>query len=205
VPVAAVPDGYLLDAQGRLVPAGLVKPEHLLEDGLVRELHARAVKLSGMLAEFRAAALAEIDSLLEVLAEKYHAERGGLRGNLTMNSFDGMLRLQLAVSDQIELGPELQAAKALIDTCIRAWSKDAGPELQAVVNDAFDVDKKGQLNTDRILGLRRLAIEDPTWLKAMEAIGDAVRVVSSRRYLRFYSRSKPGEKLVQVPLDIARV
>lgn len=33
-----VPEGYMKDAKGRLVPLEAVKPEHLLEDELVRRL-----------------------------------------------------------------------------------------------------------------------------------------------------------------------
>jgi hypothetical protein len=202
---AEIPGGYMRDAQGRLVPLAMVKPEHLLEDGLVRELHARAVKLSELLRRFREESMFEIETLQDLLAEKYHAQRGGQRGNITLSTYDGMLRMTVAIGDQVELGPELQAAKSLVDTCIRGWSQGASLELQAIVNDAFDVDKKGRLNTDRILGLRRLAIDDPNWLKAMEAISNAIRVVSSKRYLRFYSRAAAGDKLAQVPLDLASV
>jgi hypothetical protein len=200
-----VPEGYRRDAQGRLVPLAMVKREHLLEDELVRDLHSHAVAISELLRKFRTDALFQIDALQDLLAEKYNAQRGGQRGNLTLSTYDGMLRVQLAIADQVELGPELQVAKSLVDECIRGWSKGASVELQAIVMDAFDVDKKGRLNTDRILGLRRLAIEDPNWLKAMEAIGDAVRVVSSKRYLRFYSRAAQGDKLNQVPLDMTSV
>jgi hypothetical protein len=46
-------DSYLKDAQGRLVPIELVKPEHLLEDDLVRALHAKAIVISEQLRLFR--------------------------------------------------------------------------------------------------------------------------------------------------------
>jgi hypothetical protein len=196
-------DGYMSDAHGRLVPIELVKPEHLLEDDLVRALHAKAVKLSEMLHDFREASVTDILTFLDILAEKYNAQRGGQRGNLTLNTYDGTLRCQIAINDQLELGPELQVAKDLVDACIRRWSEGASVELKAIVEDAFDVDKKGAINTDRILALRRLAIDDPEWQKAMVVIGDAVRVVSSKRYLRLYKRSGTDQKHTQVPLDLA--
>lgn len=196
-------DGYMSDAQGRLVPIELVKPEHLLEDDLVRALHAKAIVISEQLRLFREQSVADILALLDLLAEKYGAQRGGQRGNLTLNTYDGTLRVQLAINDQLELGPELQSAKDLVDACIRRWSEGASVQLKAIVDLAFDVDKKGKLNTDRILGLRRLDIQDPEWLKAMVAISDAVRVVSSKRYLRLYTRKGEDQKHTQVPLDVA--
>jgi len=196
-------EGFMPDAKGRLVPVALVKEEHLLEDQLVREVHEKASALSARLSEFRLTTTAEILALVELLGEKYGAKRGGQHGNITLTTFDGKLRVMMAVSDQLELGPELQIAKDLVDACIRRWSEGASVELKAFVDGAFDVDKKGKLNTERILALRRLAIDEPDWLKAMEAIGDSVRVTSSKRYLRIYTRGAVDDKYVQVPLDIA--
>lgn len=200
----AVPDGYMRDARGRLVPSALVKPEQLLEDALVRAVHDKAAKLSEALRVFREATFGDVEALLAILAEKYGVELGGDRGNLTLDTFDGDLILQVSIGDQLDLGPELQVAKQLIDACIHRWSKGASIELQAIVNDAFDVDKKGKLNVGRILALRRMSIDDEDWKKAMDAIGNATRIVRSKRYLRLYS--KAGDKAkTQVPLDLASV
>lgn len=203
-PAAAVPDGYLRDPRGRLVPAALVKPEQLAEDALVRELHGRAILLSEQLRKFREAAFADIEALLELLAEKYGVTLGGGRGNLTLDTFDGELLVLVSVGDQLDFGPELQIAKQLIDGCIHRWSEGASVNLQAIVNDAFDVDKKGKLNVGRILALRRINIVEADWLKAMDAISAATRVVRSKRYLRLYRKRGDLEK-EQVPLDLASV
>ena len=86
------------------------------------------------------------------------------------------------------------------------WAEGGNPNLKTIVNDAFDVGKEGKLRMDRILGLRRLAIEDKEWLRAMDAISDAVRVTQSKRYIRFYRRDAgPAGGYAQMPLDIARV
>ncbi|MFT8418999.1 MAG: hypothetical protein ABF636_09260 [Acetobacter sp.] len=45
-----VPEGYMKDTKGRLVPLEAVKPEHLLEDELVRRLHEAAAQLAEQLA-----------------------------------------------------------------------------------------------------------------------------------------------------------
>jgi hypothetical protein len=204
VPAPPALDGYMRDARGRLVPAALVKPEQLLEDALVRGLHEKAAKLSGLLRDFRDTALDDIEALLDLLADKYRVTLGGDRGNLTLDTYDGELIVMVSVGDQLDLGPELQIAKTLIDGCIHRWSEGASIELQAIVNDAFDVDKKGKLNVGRILALRRMNIDDADWKKAMDAIGNATRVVRSKRYLRLYRKS--GDKAKeQVPLDLASV
>jgi len=200
----APPADCMLDASGRYVPSALVKAEHKLEDELVREMHAEALQQSAAIRAFKDASFEKVDTLLALLDEKHGAKPGGAKGNLTLSSYDGSLRVQVAVGNQVEFGPELQAAKTLIDACIEEWAASSGPELRVLVNDAFDVGKEGKLRTDRILGLRRLEITKPEWIKAMAAIGDAVRVVSSRRYVRFYQRAKAGGTFDQVQLDIAR-
>ena len=129
---------------------------------------------------------------------------GGGRGNLTLDTFDGELLVLVSVGDQLDFGPELQIAKQLIDGCIHRWSEGASVNLQAIVNDAFDVDKKGKLNVGRILALRRINIVEADWLKAMDAISAATRVVRSKRYLRLYRKRGDLEK-EQVPLDLASV
>lgn len=66
----------------------------------------------------------------------------------------------------------LLVAKALVDKCLRDWSADASDNIKALITGAFDVDSKGELNTAKILGLRKVDIQDANWLKAMEAISD---------------------------------
>ncbi|MDR1858862.1 MAG: DUF3164 family protein, partial [Treponema sp.] len=75
-------------------------------------------------------------------------------------------------------------------------------EIKALVNSAFYVDKAGNINTARILGLRRLDISDPEWKRAMEAITESIQVSGSKEYLRVYTRADNGE-YQQVPLDVA--
>ena len=41
--------------------------------------------------------------------------------------------VQLQVADLLEFGPELPAAKLLIDECLAQWSADSGAELRALL------------------------------------------------------------------------
>lgn len=198
------PDGYKEDAGGRLVPVALIKVEHLLEDEMVRELLHEAARLQRELRAFREAAFTRCRGFMDLLAQEYQAPRGGKKGNVTFTSYDGSIRVQIAVGDHITFGPELQIAKSLVDQCLREWSEGANANLRTLVSDAFQVDKEGKVQADRILGLRRLAIEDPTWKRAMAAIGDAVRTSFSKEYIRFYVRPSREHDHALVALDIAR-
>lgn len=200
-----IPDGYMQNAQGALIPEAKVRPEQKLEDELTRKLVADAKHMSGALAGFKAYALGEAAAFRDLLLEKYEAQKGGAKGNVTFRSFDGTLEMQVAVADSLTFGPELQTAKALIDECVQRWSKGVNDNLQALVNDAFQVSKEGRIDTGRVLGLRRLDIQDDAWARAMGAIGDAVRVVSSKTYVRFYERDPDTGVRRAIPLDVAAV
>lgn len=197
-----IPPGYRRNAAGDLVAEANVKPAHKLEDELVLRLAARAAELSEQLAAFRAEALSEIQAFRDLIAAEYGAKNSA-GGNMTLTAFDGSRQIQVAVAKSITFGPELQAAKALIDQCVTRWSEGANDNLRTLVFDAFQTDRQGKISTDKVLGLRRLAIEDGDWVKAMEAISDAVRVTGSKTYIRFYRRN--GEALDPISLDLANV
>ena len=200
-----IPDGYMQDAQGNLVPMAKVKEEHKLEDELVQQLAGSAQSLRKLLSEFKARALDEASAFKGLVAQKYGATKGGAKGNMTLRSFDGSLEMQIAVSDNLSFGPELQAAKELIDTCVELWSEGANDNMRALINHAFQVNKEGRIDTGRVLGLRSLDITDAEWGRAMDAISDAVRVTSSKTYIRFYEIDTETGRRTAIPLDLAAV
>ncbi|MBB2164326.1 DUF3164 family protein [Gluconacetobacter sp. 1b LMG 1731] len=199
-----IPDGYMQDSAGRLVPRDKVKPEHLLQDDLVCRLFAQAAERREQLRAFREVCFSEIRSFLALLAENYDTAMGGAKGNLTLPSYDGTKRITVAIGDSISFGPELQVAKTLIDSCLTRWTEGGNANVRAVVLDAFEVGKEGKIRTDKILGLRRLAIEDDEWKRAMGAISDSIRIDTTKAYIRFHERQRAEDAFSQVPLDIAR-
>ena len=198
------PDDYMTDSAGRLVPRANVKPEDLLQDELVKKLFERARSIRDGMRQFREDADSDIRAFLDLLAEQYGAKKGGAKGNLTLSTYDGRERVTIAISDTITFGPELQIAKELVDSCLTRWTEGGNANIRAVVTDAFDVGKEGKLNVSKILGLRRLSIDDEKWKRAMQAITDAVKVNASRSYIRFHERASPDAAFIQVPLDISK-
>ncbi|MBO9421737.1 DUF3164 family protein [Labrenzia sp. R4_2] len=204
-PQTTVPDGYWKDAKGALIPIETIKPEHQEEDALVKSLVEEAEDINARLAAFKARAFGDVQAFRDLIAEKYGVKRGGKKGNVTLSTFDGSHQVVVAVAEHISFGTELEAAKELIDGCIHKWSEGANANLRALVDQAFQVDKQGKISTSRVLGLRRLAIEDPDWLRAMDAISDAVRVTGTKTYVRVYRRDPVREDREPVSLDIASV
>lgn len=201
----AIPAGYWQNAQGALIPVDMVKPIDRARNDLVHELVQKASELSQMMAKFKTEAFADIAAFVDLSVEQYDTNVGGKKGNLTMYSFDGRYKVQRAIQEHLQFDERLQAARALIDECLADWTAGAAPELKAIVANAFNTDKAGNISTSRVLGLRRLDIKDARWLKAMTAIGDAVQVVGSKAYIRVYERIGDSEMYRAIPLDIAAV
>jgi hypothetical protein len=200
-----IPAGYRLDGQGRLVPESLIKPIDIERDRLVRHLVDRANELNGELRDFKEVAFGDIKAFIEMSFEEYGARVGGKKGNVSLLSFDGRYKIQLAVQESISLDERLQAARALIDECLRDWTEGARPEVVTLVNDAFRTDTRGEIRTARVLALRRLEIVDERWQRAMKAIGEACQVVGSKEYLRVYERVGDSDQYKPISLDIAGV
>lgn len=203
--LADAPEGYMTNVYGHLVPTHRVRPEIKLQDQLVRDLLARADRLRDLVAAEKAAMLADVRAFLDILDEKYGVKRAGGRGGVVLDAFDGNSRVTISVGDSITLGPAIVAARALIDECVARWAAGANENLQAIVNDAFKVGETGKLAVDRVLALRRIEIDDPTWQRAMDAIGDAVQTTRSREYLRLYRRARSDDKLEQVAVDWSKL
>lgn len=203
-PATEVPKGFWPDAKGNLIRVDKIKDVDKERDKVVRDMIEQAKQLSGVLASFKLDAMAQVAEFAQASADKYGAKLGGVKGNITLTSFDGKYKVVRQNSDTLAFDERLQAAQALIGSCIQSWSKGANKNLQAVVAQAFETDADGKVSVGRILGLRRMKVEDdPRWDEAMQAIADGIRVVSSKSYLRFYERDDATGEYKPINLDVA--
>jgi hypothetical protein len=193
----------LRDPKGREVPRSLIKDIDLLRDEMVQRLVTQALDLEARLAAFRELCVDELAAFVELSAAKYGVHVGGHKGNVQLLSYDGRWKIQRAIQDQIVFDERLQIAKELIDECVKEWSGGTRPEIRTLVSHAFQVDRAGKISTERVLGLRRLDIDDERWLRAMAAISDSVQIASSKAYVRFYRRVGDTDKWQQVGLDLS--
>lgn len=196
-------DGYMQDAQGKLVPIELIKEIDLQRDQLVKEIVLKALKVANVIADFKFEAFNDIQAFVELSAERFDKSLGGTKGNVTLTSFNGKYKVERAIGEYQTFDERLQVAKQLIDKCIHRWAEGSNANIQVLVQDAFQVDKKGQVNIKRILGLRRLEIQDEEWQKAMTAISESLQVAGTKEYLRIYEKDPTGE-YKQISLDVAR-
>ncbi|MCY4377354.1 MAG: DUF3164 family protein [Spirochaetaceae bacterium] len=192
------------DQMGRLWPDRLISPVDRERDKLVRELVEEGQKLSAALAAYKAKATSACQAFVDRSASEFGTTLGGEKGNVTLSTFDGRLRLTLATYDRIQFDERLQVAKKLIDGCIKRWTKNSNSNAKTLIQQAFKVDRRGRLDVPALLELRTLEIDDPEWKKAMDALSKAIKVSRSQQYLRLQRRREDGG-YDPIPLALAGV
>ncbi|MDI4500797.1 DUF3164 family protein [Moraxella nonliquefaciens] len=198
------PEGYVMNAKGHYVPLSAVKEIDKLRDDVVQDIISRAKELRSKMIGVKDIMFGNFHEFVELSAHEYDTKIGGQKGNVSLLSFDGKYKVQIAIQDNLVFDERLQVAKSLIDECLRDWTKDSNDNIKAIIDNAFAVDKEGKINIRRVLSLRSLNITDDKWQKAMQAISDATQVISSKEYMRFYERDEYG-KYQQITLDFASV
>jgi hypothetical protein len=202
-PKETVPTGYWKDTNGSLVPVSKIKDIDKLRHKCVTGLAEAAKEASAKLLSFKLCAMQEVADFVEKSLAQYDVKQGGKKGNITLISFDGRYKVTRTMQDSIVFDERLQAAKAKIDECVKAWSKGSNDNIKVLINNAFQVDKAGSVNVGRILNLRTLNIEDEAWKIAMKAIGDSMKVHSTKPYIRFYELDEQVGDYVPISLDVA--
>lgn len=209
--VSALPPGVvevagqlcMRDAKGRYVPLAMVKPADKLEDETVRKIMAFASDLSAQIGRFKEHTFADLNAFQQLLEQEYGSRAGGAKGNVTFQTVDGLMQVKIQIADLIAFGPQLQQAKTLIDECLVEWGGESRPEIRALVNRVFNVEKEGQINKAELFSLLKLDIADERWNRGMDAIRDAIRITGTKEYVRFYRRARPQDRFEPVTIDLA--
>ena len=195
-------EAYMTNSRGFKVPLSQVPESEQLKDNLVTQALSDVLELSRHVEAFKKRIFSDVQDLNGILAEKYHTEIGGTKGNISLTSFDGKSKVDVCIDDDITFGPEINHAKALITKCIEEELDGASDFIRNLVRDAFEVNSQGQYNKNRIFTLRkyRTSQSSDDWQNAMQALDDAVIHSESKTYMRFYQRNEYG-KWEQIPLS----
>jgi hypothetical protein len=198
-----IPPGYWKNANGALIPASKIKDIDKDRHRTVVELCEQAKAESARLFAFKTSAMNAVNEFVDRSLLQYEVAHGGKKGNVMLTSFDGRFKIIRSMQPTISFDERLQAAKALIDECVRTWSKGSNDNIKVLVNDAFQVDQKGKISTGRVLRLRSIKIDDEKWLRAMGAISDSMQVAGTKPYIRFYERDDATGDYSPISLDVA--
>ncbi len=195
-----VNEKVLHDAQGREYPAKLLDPQIVKRNDLVCKVMDRAMKLHDKILLEKQRMVDDLESYLSKVADQYGES---WKGNAELVSFDSKFKVEIRYRERIQFDEKLQVAKQKIDDCLKRWSENSNLNLQAVIKEAFQVDKKGEIAKSRILGLRKYNIKDPEWIMAMELIDQAIQITSTKQYIAFYYRPEPDKPYQQVLLNFS--
>jgi len=194
----------MMDAKGIWRPLTLIKPAHKEEDEAVRKAIAYALDLNAQIGRFKGYTNFDLGSFDARLEQDYGVTARSEKGNGTYVTHDGLYKIKVTVAELVDFGPEIHVAKSLIDECINDWSADSREEIQALVTRAFNTDKPGTMNRSEIFRLFRLDLRDPRWLKAMDALRGAMRVLGSKEYINFYQRPHAKAGWQAITIDLAK-
>ncbi len=196
---------FWINKRGEKVHKDLVPFEDQLKTELVLDLVGEAVDAVGMLTNFKAEVVKKIAEYMEMMREKYGLDpmKSSKKGNITLQTFDGLNKVQVQVATHIDFDEKLTLAKEKLDEYFTLKTKDSDPEIKTLITKVFDVDKKGNVNAKQILSLKSYKITHPVWLEAMAIIDEAVEIVGSKSYIRFYSRKQIDEPWKTISLDFA--
>jgi len=202
-----IPEGFMENAQHHLVPVEHVGDINIARNDLVIEMVDKAVELQKLLRDFKYQSFGDIQAFIELSAEKYGAQMGGSKGNVTLTSYDGRFKVQRSIADILSFDERAQVAKELIYSCAKKWGEESenSKKLKAIADAAFKVNSQGDLSTSALLSLRRLRFDDEEWIRAMDALSDALMVSGSRTYVRFFRRDQPNDKWQPISLDMANI
>ena len=187
-----VPEGYMEDGQGNLIPMRNVRELDKIRDALVRELIGKAGHVAEVARAFKGEAQGRITAFVSLAAQEHGVEMGGEKGNVTLTSFDGRYKVKRAMDDVITFNEGVTVARQIFFRLVAKWSEGSNANLAAIVHKAFETDKDGHLSVSKLMMLNTVEIDDPDWKRAMEAIRQSIQVVSTKSYVRFYERGEDG-------------
>jgi len=199
--------GWWLDKKGDAFHPDNVKAVDSIKDKLVEKLLDKSYLIQDTLSDFKEQSFKEVENYYSLLLETYDIDgkKNSKKGNLTLENFSGTKKVVINVADRIAFDEKLNIAKLKIDEYLHEITKDSSSDVQTLITKAFEVDKKGDVNAKKILALKSYDIKHKLWVEAMGIIAEATEIVSSKNYIRFYTRESIEEAYVQVSLDLAGV
>lgn len=196
-------DGNWINRNGRPIPEANVDPIAKKRDAAVTRMLADARELEAKMRAVKEKILNEVMQYITELQAANGIKKQDAKGNYTLSDYANLNQVEVSINNIIEFDERLNVAKSLIDKCLIKWTKRGNQNVRAIVNDAFDVDKKGNVNKMRIFSLMSLKINDKDWKKAMDLIRASMQVTSTKQYLNIRTRENVIDKWCFVNLNFS--
>lgn len=188
-----------LDGEGREVPESYISQDLKDRDVFVTKAIKKARQMNILITGFKRQIETDLASFLEDSAQREGEE---WVGGTTLYNFSMDESITIKVAKKWTFDEKLQIAKSKIDRVISSRSEGSDELIVALVNRAFNVDSKGEVDAKQMIGLRQLKVDDPLWKEAMELIADSQLVQSTKTYFYFQEAGEDG-KMKSIVLDFA--
>lgn len=188
-----------IDGNGLEVPEKYIDKQDKGRDALVSRNVARAKRLQQIIKNEKRLMEKEIAEFLQDTAKR---EGENWVGGTTLYNFSMDEAIAIKIAKKWTFDERLQLAKQKIDRVIESRSAGSDELIITLVNRAFAVDSKGEVDAKQLLGLRQIKVDDPLWQEAMQLINDCQKLQSTKTYFYFQEAGEDG-KLVTITLDFA--
>jgi len=198
---------FILNSRGGFDPIEIVSPLDQLRDETVEDVMRQALELKADAEEKRRKIWEKITAFLSLSAENYGVQWGGVKGNVSLVSYDGLSMVQVSIGEYKAVNEGIHSAKKLVDDVLTDLTGEEGvpPALRAIVNNFFQVNHEGKLDFRLLSQMKRWEIDDVRWVAAMVAIDKSIEVIGSSKYLRFYTRSNVDAKWQMISMDFSKL
>ena len=180
----------LRDHNGYVVPVAYIPEHDLSRHVMVEELVALAKEIEIKISELKSIVASKTDKFINKMIADSELDPSKFKGNITLFNFDKTQLIEVNTGEFVSFNEKISIARGLINQCLEEWTKGSRKELCMIVNRAFQTDRKGFLDSKRIMELLSYDIEDDRWIKAMETIKDSITVTSRKKYYKFKVKGK---------------
>ena len=191
---AGVPDGYVKNAKGWMMPEASVKANDLLEGDFVDSYHCLMEAVGAGCRFLKLSAFSESHALVGMIVGDAGGSGATEQGKVTLQNLRATRRVVIDRRDTVAFGPEVAAARDRVMACVRKWSDGANANLVQLAMAAFQANGNGELSVSKVAALWRIECADEEWQGAMAALKDALRPTGTATYLRFHRRVDPDGK-----------
>jgi len=197
---------YWKNKKGDLIHVDNIKIEDKLKTEMVRNIvQKKAVRGQKILVAFKKNMVIQVDDYVHMMREKHDLDvMKSIKGNLTLEAFDGLTKIKISVQSRIEFDEKLTFAKEKFDEYAFQKAEEIGDnEITTILMKKFELNKCGKVNPKNVLDLKSYDINHKLWLEGIALIDQAIEIVGSKSYMNFYQRESIEDKWKNISLDFA--
>jgi hypothetical protein len=197
------------NSRGEDVAVDLIPEIELQRHKLVEDIISKIISYKKLGEDLSLDIDESIDKYLKFLGKKTRVSNAEeLSGNITLTNYSQTKQVKVSINDIIIFDERLNLAKKKIDNCLKRWSQESSNLeqsrfLSTIAMQAFNVDKKGNVNKNQIIRLLKVNIKDKEWIDAQKLIKESMQVFNSRRYKNFRTKNKPEDQWSTISLNFS--